>query len=170
MLRQRGFTIVEVVVVLTIMGILLGLGMLSIQSSQGNARNQERLNDIDQIMRGLESYYNSSTSGGKYPDTTMTTTTLDIYGVKQSAYTYAHTSTQSFAVTTASAGYTPVENITNTSAGLATVDKFIYEPATFNASTNVWSVCGAGQDCMGYTIYYKLEGNAAVQMKHGVHR
>ena len=39
---RRGFTIVEIVIVMVIMGILLGLAVLNISSSQANTRDNER--------------------------------------------------------------------------------------------------------------------------------
>ena len=57
MKRFRGFTVVELVVVMTIMAILLTLGFVSLNSSQVNARNTERKADIDAIATGLESRY-----------------------------------------------------------------------------------------------------------------
>lgn len=57
MLKPRGFTIVELVVVMTIMAILLTLGVVSLNASQMNARNLERDADIEAISKGLEARY-----------------------------------------------------------------------------------------------------------------
>lgn len=57
MIRRRGFTVVELVVVMVIMGILLTLGMVSLSGSQANTRNIERSTDIDAIAKGLETRY-----------------------------------------------------------------------------------------------------------------
>ncbi len=54
---RRGFTVVELVVVMVVMAILLTLGVVNLSSSQTNARNVERSNDIDVIAKGLESRY-----------------------------------------------------------------------------------------------------------------
>lgn len=57
MSKSRGFSIVELVVVIVIMGILLVLGVVSVTNSQANARDKERDGDISVIMKGLESRY-----------------------------------------------------------------------------------------------------------------
>lgn len=57
MKRIRGFTVVELVVVMTIMAILLTLGFVSLNASQVNARNMERGTDIEAIAKGLEARY-----------------------------------------------------------------------------------------------------------------
>lgn len=75
---RRGFTIVEIVIVMVIMGILLGLAVLNISSSQANARDNERKTDVANIARGLETRYKegnpvvtnggtSYTTAGAYP-------------------------------------------------------------------------------------------------------
>jgi prepilin-type N-terminal cleavage/methylation domain-containing protein len=56
-MKRRGFTIVELVVVMTIMAILLGLGIFGLQKSQANARDAERRSDVEAMMRGLEERY-----------------------------------------------------------------------------------------------------------------
>ena len=57
MIRPKGFTIVELVVVMTIMAILLTLGVASFNSSQTKARDAEREGDVGTIAKGLEARY-----------------------------------------------------------------------------------------------------------------
>ena len=75
-MNRRGFTIVELLIVITIMGILLVLGVANLRSSQISARDSERKTDIDSIALHLDTYYTSgsdySTTFGKYPSTTLT--------------------------------------------------------------------------------------------------
>lgn len=54
---RRGFTVVELVVVMVIMAIILAIGGLSINSSRANARDTERTTDIEVLARGLETRY-----------------------------------------------------------------------------------------------------------------
>lgn len=58
-MNRRGFTIIELVIVITIMGILMTLGVVNLRSSQANSRDTERRLDIDTIAQHLESYYSS---------------------------------------------------------------------------------------------------------------
>lgn len=101
---RRGFTIVELVIVMVIMAILLGLGIVSFNRSQANARDSERDADAATIARGLETRYKEgnprlSTSAynvtaGSYPGTVEMT---HIIGGNVSSY----------GLTTVSGGYGP---------------------------------------------------------------
>lgn len=76
---RRGFTIVELVIVMVIMAILMTLGFVSLSKNQANARDTERDADAAAIALGLETRYkegnsraSSSTydlSPGSYPGT-----------------------------------------------------------------------------------------------------
>lgn len=57
MSKSRGFTIVELVIVIIIMGILLVLGVVNVTQSQASARDKEREADVNTIMKGLETRY-----------------------------------------------------------------------------------------------------------------
>ncbi len=71
---KRGFTVVEILITLIIIGILVGLGTVGLRSTLVNGRDAERKADVETIARGLESYYNKgnqyvigSTTKGTYP-------------------------------------------------------------------------------------------------------
>jgi prepilin-type N-terminal cleavage/methylation domain-containing protein len=65
-MNRRGFTVVELLVTITIIGILLTLAVVNLRGTQVNARNSERKSDVDNIARHLEVYYSSGS------DTTST--------------------------------------------------------------------------------------------------
>lgn len=56
-MRQRGFTIIELAIVMAIMAILLTLGTLGFRSYMAHARDKEREADIAAIQNYLESIY-----------------------------------------------------------------------------------------------------------------
>lgn len=58
MLNRRGFTLVEILVVMAIIGILASLGTSSFLTSRLRGRDAERKASIGQIQRALELYYN----------------------------------------------------------------------------------------------------------------
>lgn len=58
-MKQRGFTIVELLITITIMGILLALGTVVLSSTQVQARDDERKADVQAIQIALESFYAS---------------------------------------------------------------------------------------------------------------
>lgn len=53
----RGFTLIELMIVMIVTATLLGLGVASFSGIQAQARDSEREADIDIIARGLEQYY-----------------------------------------------------------------------------------------------------------------
>lgn len=56
-MRQRGFTIIELAIVMAVMAILLTLGTLGFRSYMAHARDKEREADILAIQNYLESIY-----------------------------------------------------------------------------------------------------------------
>jgi len=48
-MKRRGFTIIELIIVVTIMGILLTIGVVNLRGSQANGRDAERKVDVDTI-------------------------------------------------------------------------------------------------------------------------
>jgi prepilin-type N-terminal cleavage/methylation domain-containing protein len=65
-----GFTLVELLVVITIIGILLGLLMPAVQAARESARSAQCRNNLHQIGLALDMYIDFQGSGlnGRYPD------------------------------------------------------------------------------------------------------
>ncbi len=61
---KRGFTLMELMVVMAILGILITVGLTSYKSVQMKSRDGRRKNDLRQISAALEAYYNDKS---KYP-------------------------------------------------------------------------------------------------------
>lgn len=61
---QTGFTLIELMIVMAILGVLATVGLGSFRSSQIKGRDAQRKNDLGQLQRGLEAYYNDK---GSYP-------------------------------------------------------------------------------------------------------
>jgi type II secretion system protein G len=64
MILNRGFTMIEILVVMAIIGILAALSVGGFQTSQQKARDARRKSDLKQISLALEAYYNDK---GEYP-------------------------------------------------------------------------------------------------------
>ncbi len=179
-LKERGFTLVELIIVLVIMVILLGLGVVSMGNIQAQARDKERAQAVSIIARGLENRYNidnpvvinapgNDTSKGTYPGVNET---LHIDGWSRTGWDpEQHDSyrTEAFPGTTDEAFYNPSGNWAWSivcvwacqPAGTASQvqsafnmddgDKYVYEP--YDASNNI-CCCGG---CVGYNLYWKSE-------------
>ena len=63
-LNNFGFTLVELLVVISILGVLATIALASFRSSQARGRDAERKSDLKQIVSSLELYYSDY---GKYP-------------------------------------------------------------------------------------------------------
>ena len=62
--NQRGFTIIELLIVIAIIGILATLVLTNFRGAQAKGRDTVRQNDINSMFQKLEEYYNEQ---GSYP-------------------------------------------------------------------------------------------------------
>lgn len=161
---RRGFTLVELLITMTIMVILLGIVAVNLRSNQANARDEKRKTDVKVISEGLENYYEAgtdTTSPGEYPSTDLMSTETqvraalrDIDGAVLRAPGIASTSTMSFTVATSTA--TPAAN----------VNAYVYMPLQSNGT-----LCNSSaQECRKYNLYYTLETTSGVQVLVSKHQ
>lgn len=75
-LRSQAFTLIEMLVVISIIVVLMGLAFPAFQSVQNSAKKTQAKNDLVQIVTAVNAYY---TEYGKYP--LPATTTSDSYPV-----------------------------------------------------------------------------------------
>lgn len=73
---KKGFTIIELLIVIAIIVILAGLVLTNIQGAQAKARDATRLGDIDSVATALEVFHNEN---GYYPSTISTDSTAADY-------------------------------------------------------------------------------------------
>lgn len=162
-MHRRGFTIVELIVVISIMGILLTLGVVNLRGSQANARDAERKIDIDTIALHLETYYNSGnnviSNPGKYPSTAMNLSNIRNY--------LRDIDTQSImapGITDINVTFKAATNNLQTPVSVLpqpTFDNYIYQPIQSNGDLCTLD----SQDCRKYNLYYRLEADSTVYMK-----
>jgi prepilin-type N-terminal cleavage/methylation domain-containing protein len=65
---QKGFTIVELLIVIVVIGILAALVITTYNGIQQKGRNTERTTDLKAVQSQLEAFYAQNTS---YPDSTQ---------------------------------------------------------------------------------------------------
>lgn len=63
--RQLGFTLIELMVVIAIIGLLMAAGLVSYTNAQKSGRDARRKADMNTIAKAIEQY--ASTNGGAYP-------------------------------------------------------------------------------------------------------
>ncbi|MDB5165743.1 MAG: hypothetical protein JWM00_633 [Candidatus Saccharibacteria bacterium] len=68
MASSRGFTIIELLITITVMLILIMLAVVNLRSTQLNARDSDRKSDVESIARRLDSLYKTG-----YPTTVALT-------------------------------------------------------------------------------------------------
>lgn len=68
-MKRLGFTVVEILITITIMGILLTLAVVNLSGSQVNARDDERKADVEALQVNLETFYRSGAQVDNAPST-----------------------------------------------------------------------------------------------------
>jgi len=68
-MEKKGFTLIEILVVITIIAVLTAIAVISYSSTQKNARDARRKGDMRTIQNAFEQYYSDNVS--KYPTTEL---------------------------------------------------------------------------------------------------
>lgn len=165
---RRGFTVVELVITITIMGILLTLAVVNLNATQANARDVERKGDAESIATHMENYYRNQNpdlaygGGGTYlgtthlndndlklrlPDLDLKSTRSPGNDVEDPTNLVAATN----AITTET-GIAPLPSSTN--------DVYVYQPLTANGGLCALPLEGA--ECRRFNLYYYQETSDTV--------
>ena len=159
-MKQAGFTLVELLVVIIVMGVLLTIGTLNLRNGQIDSRDNERAADVENIMRSLESSYTRNT--GEYPITTAVSSASAI------ASTLPDLGKNSYRAPGVTAGSSVVAatNTTQTASGILpapSTSQYVYQPLASDGT-----LCTtAAQECRSYNIYYRSERTNTVMMQRG---
>lgn len=145
--RLRGFTIVEIVVVVTVIGILTAIITLGFLQQQANSRDSRRTTSAQLITEALEKYYDKN---GEYPPCTAITdsaanvSTNTLIGIDQNSLLAPQD-------TTGGTNSIKCSDLTS----LSQPDFFAY---VGDGSTE----CQTGAACLSFTIKYKLESKGQI--------
>ena len=149
---QKGFTIVELLIVIVVIGILAALVLNTFSGVQRRARDTERQTDINSVATQLEVYYNDN---GFYPtladlqDSTPTTgwVATNLKGIDLNALV--------------APGDVPAANA-NSFIGSATPTQYDYGYVPTPASCDN---AATATNCTKFTLYYYKEDTNAVVSK-----
>lgn len=173
-MRERGFTVVELIIVMVAMAVLLTVTMLSMKGYQANAKDEERKGDIESIARGLEQRYisgNSKATGayitkGTYPSvnelqhakgSTIADLTPTVISGGYLTSLLPGTSDATF-VTPGNGQLIPIctASCTPNADTATTISTYVYAPYDVNNN-----IC-INTACIKYDLYYRKETTPAV--------
>lgn len=159
-MTRSGFTIVEIIITIAIMGILLTLAVVGVNTTQLKARDNERKADVEQFAIHLESFYRSGKDSNsrlnRYPSTGLINSGVasireNLRDIDLKSVTAPGVSDPLLTLKIAS---------TNSLTQSPTKDEYIYQPLQGNGTLCTSST----QDCRKFYIYYRLEETDTVQV------
>lgn len=172
-MKRGGFSIIEIIVTVTVLGILLTLAVVSMSSAQINARDTERQSDVESIALYFENYRKNNSvteldngmsfSGWTYPDDVIVSSpayfkrvfpdipasTVRAPGVKESEPMSLIMATNNNPTTY----YVTPE---------PTISQYVYQPLTKDGALcyDLFILSG----CAKFNIFYRLESDNSIQM------
>ena len=148
---REGFTIVELVIALTIMAILMTLAVVNLSDTLAKARDDERKTDVSNIIVFQESAYNRSTSRSYFHNASVASAAaIEVY--------YANIDRNNLrAPGVVAPNYSLViaTNTTQTAAGVLpqpTNTTYVYQPLESDGT-----ICNDSASCRKFNIYYREE-------------
>ena len=165
---QRGFTIVELLIVIVVIGILAALVLNSFAGVQAKARDTERDTDIKALSTQLEVFY-SQAGNGSYPSNGSTGAANYASNVILGGVTSANLSND----TDINAKFKGIDLnsmrppnqatnqtvlATSTAAQTPTLNQYIYQPETANGA----AICQTEGSCTRFILWYNQENGGVL--------
>ena len=101
-MKKRAFTLFELLVSISIIGILIAVASMSYGGAQKKTRDARRMEDMNAIQKAMEMYY--SQNNGSYPGSIATSALVPNYlqawpkNPKGSTYSFRDTTTTSYCI------------------------------------------------------------------------
>jgi prepilin-type N-terminal cleavage/methylation domain-containing protein len=158
-MNRRGFTIVELIIVITIMGILLVLGVANLRSSQAGGRDSERKTDVETIASYLDSYYKTGSDfalvAGSYPSTLLTSSGVEYMEAALSDIDVS--SLEAPGITDPTQTFVSATNNVQVTTGVTpqpTINQYVYQPIKSDGT-----LCTGSDECRKFNIYWRSEAD-----------
>lgn len=146
-IRSKGFTLVELVVVIAIIGILAAIVLIGLSRYQADARDARRVSSVTAIAEALEKYYDLN---GEYPGCNA----LQQSGSTVATQTLKGISTTTLVTPQAGSG-------TTNSISCSVVDPNGTDIIEYQGDGS--STCSSGGSCLSYTLRYKDESSGTIK-------
>ena len=181
-MKCRGFSIVELAIVIVVIGILSSIGILRFSAMQVEARDTERRTKAENIARYLESMYSHSNGAplveaGTYPrasaianscnaDCTADSTT-DPWPINtaklESLFSNDGFDIKNLQAPGATSNTFIVTKTIGTPSSAFVGNNFVYQPLAVSSSGG-YTICNLrASECRAFNLYYRLESNSTVQ-------
>ena len=141
---QKGFTLIEMLVVISLIGILAALALVSFGASQKQARDTTRKSDLRQYQTALEMYGNLT--NGLFPSRTAATSAYSTLCSDLNVRLEPDISCSEDPKVPSDATYYTYKYISNGTAGTTSATTYVIWGKIENSSTTkYWVVCSNGK-------------------------